>query len=157
MKKKLTLLTGIVFLIAILIASGCKPVELLQPTKDKKIVLIYLKDTIKDGKHHLIMYDSNDSKKVVDNLVTEVKDSTQIFWTLANDSGIRSIKRIKQKEKGKILTKTIKGAVFRPTDVLTYRVPGKQTPNDIQGYKIKYQDEENNIWEIDPQLKIPPS
>lgn len=157
MKKILTLLTGIAILITILAAVGCTTVQVPQATDDLSVVIIYMKDTLIGESHHLLLWDSNNPEnKVVDKLITDVEDSSQVFWTLADNSGIRSLKKIKPKEEGKILTKTIKGGILVPSVVLKYKVPPNQAPEDIQAYKIKVKDIKGERWEIDPHLKIPP-
>ena len=54
MKKILTHLTGIVFVIAILVAGGCGP----KPASDSSTVTIYLKAVKEDGEMRLKMYNS---------------------------------------------------------------------------------------------------
>ena len=156
MKKNLILLTGIVLLIAVLVAGGCKQAVIPPAAKNPETVIIYLKAVKVNEENHLEMYDSNDpSRKVIDTLHTYVQDTTQVFWTLAENSGIKSIKRIKPKEDGKIITRTIRGAILVPTEVLMYKIPKNQIPNTQQGYRIKVKDTEGNKWEIDPYLRLP--
>lgn len=152
MKKILTHLTGIVFLISILIAGACSPAEVPEAKRDMSVVHIYVKAT-KDN--HLEMYDSNNSSiVVVDDLVTDVKDSTQVFWVLADSSGLRKIKKIYPKDPiGKIFPKKAKG-IWLFTNYKKHIVPEKQTPGDINRYYIKVKDINGNRWEIDPYLRI---
>jgi len=80
MKKILTFLTGIVFLITILIVGSCKKDANPDDKNQKeairtlvegdtidnpKRVKIYVKDTLIDGNMHLKMYDSNEPDTVV--------------------------------------------------------------------------------------------
>ena len=154
MKKILTPLTGIVFLIAILFAGGCTPAEIPPAAEDLSVVIIYVKAVKTNGQNHLELYDSNSSTIVVDDLYTDVTDGTEVYWVLADDSGIKKIKRIRPKDTNdKIMTKKAKG-IFIFTGYKKHVVPEKQTPGDEEGYYIKVKDEEGKKWEIDPYLRI---
>ncbi len=153
MKKILALLTGIVFLITILIAGGCSPAKVPPPARDLSVVIIYVKAKKIGEKNHLEMYDSNDTTKVVDDLETLVTDSSVVFWVLAEDSGLKKIKKIRPKKDGKIIPGNAKG-IWLFTQYKKHIVPGNQTPDDVQRYYIKVKDMDSETWEIDPYLKI---
>ena len=154
MKKILTLLVGIVFLITILIAGGCSPAKVPEAKEDLSVVIIYVKAT-KDN--HLEMYDSNDKNVVVDDLVTDVTDNTQVFWMLADSSGLKKIKKIRPKNSdGKILPQNAKG-IWLFTRYKKHIVPDNQTPGDQERYYIKVKDMDGNKWEIDPYLRVRPA
>jgi len=153
MKKILTHLTGIVLFITILFAGACSPAKVPEAKKDMSVVHIYVKAT---EDNHLEMYDSNDLEKVVvDDLITLVNDSTQVFWVLAESSGLKKIKRIRPKNSdGKILPKDARG-FWLFTKSKKHIVPLDQTPGDKNRYYIKVKDADGKRWEIDPYLKIP--
>ncbi len=155
MKKILTLLTGIVLLIAILIAGACSSDKVPQARDDLSIVKIYVKATKINDENHLLMYDSNNYKiRVVDDLVTDVKDNTQVFWMLADSSGLKKIMKIRPKDPvGNIITKKATG-IWLFNNYKKYIVPDKQTPDDKDRYYIKVKDMNGEKWEIDPYLRI---
>lgn len=156
MKKILTHLTGIVFLITILIAGGCGPAKDPQRLDHLEEVTIYVKAVIIKGENHLEMYDSNDPTiVVVDTLHTKVKDGTKVFWKLADSSGLKKVRKVVPKNSnGNIMPGPATGFWFF-TKYKKHKVPDDQTPGDEQEYLIEVKDEENNEWGIDPHLKIP--
>ena len=106
MKKILTHLTGIVFVITILIAGSCKPnpqpngttPEETDPTvvqvRDPK-VFISLKAIYIEEEVHLEMSDSREPDcKVIDGLVTVVSPEDTVIWKKASHSNIQSIDQI---------------------------------------------------------------
>lgn len=154
MKKILPLLTGIVFLFTILFAGGCSPSEVPPATEDLSVVRIYVKAVKINGENHLEMYDSNNTKRIIDDLYTDVTDGTEVYWVLTDDSGLKKIKRIRPKESNDhIMTKKAKG-IFIFTGYKKHVVPVNQTPGDEEGYYIKVKDEDGKKWEIDPYLRI---
>ena len=109
MKKNLVLLTGIVFVITILLAGGCgsgnkqelvADVENESTTEESKEdiltdstkVKIYLKDSLIDGRMHLEMYDSRDTTKIkVDSLYTLVYPGSTVTWKKATNSNVKDV------------------------------------------------------------------
>jgi hypothetical protein len=155
MKKILAHLTGIVFLITILIAGGCNQEPGAKPAEDKKKVEIYCKAIEIDGKKHLIMYDSKDLYNVVvDSLVTDVKPGTRVIWKLVQGSGIEEFVKIGPKNPGQIMTGNAEKVFL--TKKLKFKIPKEAPiPSEREKYDIKVKDIEGNIWEIDPYLRIP--
>lgn len=167
MKKNLTSLTGIVLLFAIMIAGACtttdngdKKSEGIEPgTKGSPIVLsdpnviIYLEDTLINGRKHLLMWDSNDKlHKVIDNLTTDVQAGDIVHWRTINGS-IKKINNIRPVE--------AKGNIFRveaQTDSLRaayqLKIPDDASPG-IEKYEIVFTDRDDRTWCIDPHLRIP--
>ena len=156
MKKILTPQTGIVFLIAILVAGACTPAELPEADPSLSVVKIKVKAYEENGVNHLKMYDSSDTTKVVvDSLKTYVKDGTEVYWMLAPSSGLEKIKKVKPKKSGgKIMPGRATG-FWSQTKYKKHTVPANQKPGDIQEYLIRVKDLEGNRWEIDPYLRIP--
>ena len=155
MKKILTHLVGIVFLISILAAVGCSPAKVPPARDDLSVVHIYVKAVKIGEENHLELYDSNDTtKSVIDDLVTDVTDNTQVFWVLAESSGLKKIVRIRPKKAdGKIIPRNAKG-IWLFTRYKKHIVPDKQTSNDKNRYYIKVKDAKGKKWEIDPYLRI---
>ena len=161
MKKILALLTGIVLSITILVAGGCnnspEPVGLNQDEtiKDSTKVTIYLKAV--EGEKHLLIYDSNDpDNAVVDTLTTLVVPGMKVVWRRADDSGIKSIKKVGPSERGEIMTEDASTILLYKR--LRYRIPDDEIEGDsLQKYEIVIKDKDGNEWDpIDPYLKIPP-
>ena len=161
MKKILARFTGTVVVVAILVACGSIP-EInndIQRVSWEELdtVIIYLKAIEIDGEKHLEMYDSNDPTiTVVDNLETFVRDSTVVYWVLAPSSGLRKINWVKPKESGGNILPGGATGLWLLNKYKKHVVPDGQEFDDIQAYKIKVKDENNESWEIDPHLKIPP-
>ena len=113
MKKHLTILTGIVFAILTLVASGCNQgvtkeesaveEEILTDSafasaiiaEDPTKLFVSVEDTFYDGRFHLIMqnYDRNgvQGKKVVDNLETTVYPGNVVYWNKSSRSELHKI------------------------------------------------------------------
>jgi len=151
MKKILTLLAGIVFLTSILVAGGCGSAEVPKPLQNLDVVVIYVKAIQINGENHLEMYDSNDSTKVIDTLVTDVKPGTEVFWVLAPSSGLEKVTKIKPKNPGGSIIPAPTGLF--PTNQKKLKVPNNANPGE-EGYLIRVKDLEGNRWEIDPYLRI---
>ena len=135
MKKNLAFLTGIVFVITILVAVGCSPAK----GKDLKKVKIYLQAQEKDGKMHLKMYDSNDKTIVViDTLHTEVRPGTKVIWKLVKDSGIEKVEKIGPNPPGKVIHKDAKKIPF--TKNFRLQIPENAPSNTEDKYDIKFVD-----------------
>jgi len=114
MKKNLTFLTGIVFLIALLVAGGCSTSpktdtsgetgtdtettnhELHDEKEDSTKVDIFLRAIEIDGTMHLQMFDDKKAPcPVVDGLLTEVYAGYTLRWKKATDSNIHKITKIR--------------------------------------------------------------
>ena len=118
MKKNLVLLTGIVFVLTILLAGGCKfgekkegtepaenssePVEDVSATeaKDSTEVSVYLRDTTQvDGTVHLQMYnEKHPDKKVIDDLETVVYPGYTVIFSKAQGSKIDEVTNVRTVE-----------------------------------------------------------
>jgi plastocyanin len=157
MKKILTHLTGIGFLIAILIAGGCS-------AEDKK-VNIYCKAVNIDGALQFEMFDSNDGKKViakpskedptkfVANDTTEVMPGTKVTWEWTSDSDIQEFLKIKPKKHGNIFKKDPEKDP--ETNKYKLRIPNDAPePSPEEKYDIIFLDWNGNTVTIDPYLKI---
>ena len=153
MKKILTLLTGIVFLVAILVTcNGRNAAGNDGDSKDSKTVTIYLKVLDLDGEMHLLMRDSNDTTyQVVDNLITEVNRGDIVKWKKDNPgSGILTINQIRPtKKKGLFLERA-----ELVNDIHQIEIPDNAEPG-IAKYVIVFTHTNGDIWFIDPYLKIP--
>jgi len=156
MKRILTLLTGIVFLITILIVGGClKACKQNGSTKvenDSTKVEIYLKDTLIDGRMHLKMYNAkHPDKKVVDSLYTDVYPGYTVIWKKAVDSEIKKVNHIRPiEEGGKIFSKD----AIEDRGLYKYIIPS-DAPSGTEKYEIVFTDKNDTIWCIDPYLRIP--
>ena len=155
MKKILTPMTGIVLLVAILIAGGCAPAD----SSDK--VTIYLK-AYEDGEEmKLKLYDSTNKTPVdAEDHFVYVEEGTKVVWRRADKSGIISIKRVGPKaDKGLIFpgdaTTILLGKRRRitvPTDV---QLPDLKEDYFEEPYDIKIKFKKNKKEKnIDPYLRI---
>jgi len=155
MKKILTLLAGIVFLIIILVAGGCNPA--VPPSVDgPKEVKIYLKAIEIAGEMHLEMYDSNKPKRIViDTLETRVNPGDTVVWKLKLLSGIKEIDKIGPKTPGKIINKDAEK--IPGTKKFGLKIPDDAPiHSEREKYDIVFVDKKYNIaWPIDPYLRIP--
>ena len=160
MKKILTLLTGIVLLITVLAVGGCKSATTnddsnsSNDSKDLKKVIIYVKAVEKNDGMHLEMYDSNDTTKVVDTLVTIVEPGTKVIWKLAENSGIKRIKKIGPKERGEIIIGDANRILF--FNRFKLKIPDNEIkPSTEEKYDIVFVDKKDKKeTPIDPYLKI---
>jgi len=153
MKKILTLLTGIAFLIAIVAAdSGGSAGTQTAPSNSNK-VKIYLKAIEIDGEWHLEMYDSNDPDNVVvDNLETIVQPGIKVIWKLNSSSGIKKINKIVSN--GNLFRNGAKKNIL--SKEFTLDIPENAVSGPKQKYDIEFVDKENNqTWTIDPYLELP--
>lgn len=156
MKKNLTFLTGIAFLIAILVAGACTPPEGDDdPLQNMKKVQISCKAVLIDGKLHFEMFDSNDPSIVNGSLVTTVAPKTKVTWVWTTDSKIQEFVKIRPEHPGnKIMPGDAKKVLF--TNKLRHKVPGDATTGEAK-YDILFLNMEGDTVVIDPHLKIPPS
>ncbi len=152
MRKKSLFLTGIVFLIPMLMAGGCnRP----QDPEDSTKVKIYLKAVEIDDVIHLEMHDSNKpANKVIDDLGTLVPAGSTVIWKRTVFSGIKKIERIASKSGA--------GTIFRgdaqqigKTKRFKLEIPTDASPGDQEYYLIEFRDRDNNPQSIDPYLRIP--
>lgn len=110
MKNTLTLLAGIVFLIAILAASGCNrgsksnretesEGQMKAVTIDTTQVDVVMEEIMIGGEMHLKMFDSKHSDVyVIDGLLTTVYRGYTVKWKKAKDSNISDVISITPKE-----------------------------------------------------------
>ncbi|MCK5101538.1 MAG: hypothetical protein KAR17_01945 [Cyclobacteriaceae bacterium] len=172
MKKNLVLLTGIVFVITILLAGGCgsgnkqelvADVENESTTEESKEdiltdstkVKIYLKDSLIDGRMHLEMYEERDScRRVINDLVTYVYPGYTVKWRKASKSNINKVEFINIKE--------VYGTEFSDSVRLVGDSHQLEIPCDAKTGIIIYEihftvkDHKDTIYIIDPYLRIPP-
>ena len=157
MKKILTFLTVIVFLITILIAGGCNKGTKQTSAPKKEIVsknpTIYLKDIIIADTMHLEMSNErHPDRKVIDDLVTIVHPGDIVKWKKADDSNIKEIKLIRIKE--------VYGTGFSDEDriikdLYEFEIPIGTKPG-IMIYEIEFiVHGDPTIHTIDPYLRIP--
>lgn len=178
MKKNLVLLTGIVFVLTILLAGGCNPGtskkgseeaggSTLLEEKDPKNVDIFLKESLDSGTMHLFM--SSDKKSecgVIDDYLVVVKPGYTIRWKNADDSEIFRIVKILP-----VGDSTFFGAVpvvettdVDPTEVFGFSrglhklvIPDTAALDTLLKYEIHFEvrDHEDTTYIIDPYLKLP--
>ena len=166
MKKIFTHLTGIVFLMAILLSGGCKSAD--DPgrlTPDPERVTIYLKAYEDGNEMKLLMYDSQNSEETEAEVhVTLVDHGTRVVWRKADDSGIRSIKKVSPKiENGPIFpgkAKSILGIKYR----IKVRDEAQESSDEVtsdkergitEEYLIEWKDRKyNEDRTTDPYLRI---
>ena len=99
MKKLLTILAGIVFIIAIPFVSSCQNSN----KQNDSTIVVYLKDTLIDERIHLLMYnekktDNKLDKKVIDHLVTVVKPGYTVIFKKAHESNIKKVHNMRPVE-----------------------------------------------------------
>ena len=158
MKKILTHLTGIVFLITILVAGGCSPEGNNGAlTKGPKKVTIKLKVKKRNGKKHLKMYDSNKpDNKVVDSLETLVMPGDTVVWEPRRFLGrIKKIEKIGPESEGDIIN--IDAEQIPGTNNFRLIIPNDAPiPSEREKYDIIFKDRHDSTHTIDPYLRIPP-
>lgn len=152
MKKILKFLTGIVFILAILVA--CSYSEAVTPLEEgPKKVTIHVKAVKIDGKKHLEMYDSNKPELIViDTLETVVNPGDTVVWKIDYGWRIRKIEKIGPQNPGNIFNRDAE------------LIPGTRDfriiiPEDAQAGREKYDIYSKgwlmSPWGIDPYLKLP--
>jgi hypothetical protein len=158
MKKNLTFLTGIVLLITVLVAGGFSPAGDDDSSKASKTVIIYLKAIEKEdgGGKYLEMSDSNDNSPVADSLHSaDVEPGTKVIWKLADDSGIKKVKKIGPKNKGDVITKNARRFLFLFGNK-KLKIPDTAPWDTTEKYDIEFKDTDGKVWHRDPYLRIPP-
>ncbi|MEN8203968.1 MAG: hypothetical protein ABFS28_15320 [Bacteroidota bacterium] len=159
MKKNLILLTGIVFLIAVLVAGGCcnskKEKGLTNSENETTRVHIYLKDTLLiDGSMHLLMHDSKKPEDVVvDSLETVVYPGDTVVFYKAHKSKVKKVEDIRQIEE----VFELFSEIVKVDSGLYVLIIDPYAPDSI---RVKYEidftvKQDTTIWTIDPYLKIP--
>ncbi|MFO7852347.1 MAG: hypothetical protein ACQERS_14320 [Bacteroidota bacterium] len=176
MKKNLTLLTGIVLFITILIAGACGPAgnekDSSEGTDDsskkggalKQLrepdVKIFLKEIVEiDGEMHLKMANSYAPDSIViDSLYTNVNPNDTVMWIAPPPSGIQEIIDVRPVVRdGKIFKEAAIESSYNDQKVFMYVVPGDAKPGTEEKYEIEFKDKEGNSGTIDPHLRIPPT
>ena len=185
MKKNLIFLTGIVFVLTILLAGGCgdrskqnsSTTEENGPTEVKKDLIsdeddstrghISLKDTLySDGTMHLFMYDKQSECGVIDDHLIVVKRNHTVKWKNAKDSKITKILHIRP-----VGDTSFWGAVpvIDSTEgdseeffsinrgVFKLVIPNSATLDTLVKYEIHFtvKDHKDTTYILDPYLKIP--
>ncbi len=157
MKKILTFLAGIVFIITILVAGGCSQatadIGAVQVKGDSTKVDIYLREIKIDGIMHLEMYDSKKPDcEVIDNLVTVVYPGYTGTWRKTLKSEIDKILLIRfVEERGTLFSdglRVVKG-------LYELEISPKAKPGIVK-YDIVFTVKgDTTTYTIDPYLKIP--
>jgi hypothetical protein len=176
MKKILTHLTGIVFVITILIAFGCSninkkkdpPKEENNPAilADSTKVDIFLKAILMDGSMHLEMSDSrNPDCGVVDDHLIVVKRGYTVKWKNASGSIIDEILHIRPVGDSTFFgavpeldTSDVDSAEFFSISkgILKLVIPDTASLDTLIKYEIVFTvKEDTTTYTIDPYLKIP--
>lgn len=175
MKKNLVLLTGIAFLITILVADGCKQGVKQKAAKDKNntpqalavsenTVDVFLKDTLILGEMHLLVYDSKRQEcEVIDNHTISVKPGYTVKWKNAKGSKIDEIKRICRVGEDSTFfgavpvvdtTEADRSVTFRK-GIHKLIIPPDAPTNTIVKYKIVFTVKMNTSpYTIDPYIRI---
>ena len=159
MKKILTHLTGIVFVITILAAGSCNQTSEQNGPQalaaESETVKIYLKAVKKNGEMHLKMYNSyNRGNKVIDKLESVVPAGSKVIWERTWFNGIKEIKEISSTGgEGNIF---INGAKPIPgTKRFMLEIPEDVSPGEEEEYDITFvAKRDNKEWKIDPYLRI---
>jgi hypothetical protein len=180
MKKTLTFLTGIVFLIAILVAVGCKAVKMQVTTEDNEetiteselppailaddsTVTVVVYDTMIGCRKHLVMQNvmpDERSKKVVDTLTTVVRRGFTVVWVKVNGSELRKVHQVRIMDSSPWNTSDSclageEEIVAASRSYIKFVIPLDANPGTVK-YEVIFEDKDKNYWYIDPHLKIPP-
>lgn len=164
MKRNLIVLTGIVFVLAVLVAVGCNtrpnpesqtPEEKVEPKllPDSKDVDIYLKEKLIEGRMHLEMYDTRDTTKIiVDNLETLVHPGSTVKWKKATGSEIDEVNDIHLIDADSTFTISRDTIGLMRSQTLT--IPISADTGTIK-YEIVFTVKHGGgTWCIDPYLRI---
>lgn len=183
MKKNLLILTGIVFLIAVLVAGGCSTGKKQKDNSneegaaqkavaaDSTKVDIFLKAIEIGGSMHLEMYDSKKPDcEVTDDHLIVVKRRYTVNWKNAAGSKIDEIKHIRPVADStffgavpEVGTREADGTVVDTAEffsvnggILTLVIPDTACLDTLIKYEIVFTlKKDPNIYTIDPYLKIP--
>jgi hypothetical protein len=170
MKKNVILLTGIVFLIALLVAGGCSsspktdtngdpgvipPAEI----KDPEGIDIFLRAVLIDDVRHLEMYESRkEDCPAIDGLITEVNPYDTVYWKKATASKIKEVTLIRLMTADyKLFGNSVEKLKDEEgNDLWAFIVPDFDDADTIK-YEIHFtvdgNDKDTTI--IDPYLKLP--
>lgn len=166
MKRNLLLLTGIVFVIAVLASGGCNnPPEknasdkagiIAEDTKDDSTkVDVFLKAVEIDGSMHLEMYHEKKPEcPVIDGLYTVVYGGYTVTWRKA-DNSIKEVTDIRPvDDPGKIFGNLRRD--IGPDDFWELVIPDDPDPDTIK-YEIDFtiREDKDTTYTIDPYLRIP--
>lgn len=168
MKKNLILLTGIVFLMAVLAASGCKqgstPTNgndtttaypfFMPPSHDSTIVDIFLKDTVIGEEMHLLMSDSRKPHNaVIDSLITIVYPGDTVNFYRGQNSKVKEVTKVELV----LPIFPIHSEDIRVDHLLYTLIIDTIAPGDtIAKYGIWFVVKpDSTIYDIDPYLRIP--
>jgi len=152
MKNSFTLSMGIVFLITILSAKGCKPAKENRPSDEFKKVTITLNKTVKiHAKNHIEMSDPKNSNVIDSLLKTGVQRGTTILWKIKRSSGIKKIDSIYPKTENHNIFKENPSKKFL-SKTFKFVVPADATREEE--YAIDYILEDNIKDSTDPYIRI---
>jgi len=166
MKKNLTFLTGIVFVITILLACGSSPAndngkeeapqKLAGLDEIPKKVIITIEAIKIGGVKRLVMYDSNNPDiVVVDNLETIVNPGDTVCWEIVSSWKLKKIEKIGPKTYGNIINKDAEPI----PGTKSYRliIPENAPWDTKEKYDIECKGWIGKAWPIDPYLRVPPT
>jgi hypothetical protein len=179
MKKTLTFLTGIVFLIAILVAVGCKEVKMQVTTEDNdetlteselppailaddSTVTVVVYDKMIGCFKHLIMENVTDtgrSKKVIDTLTTIVRPGYTVIWVKHDSAKLKKVHHVRILDSSPWSTSDtcLAGTVIEADagNYIKFDIPLDADTGKVK-YEVIFEDKDKNFWYIDPHLRIPP-
>lgn len=160
MKKLLTILTGIVFIIAILVAGSCSQCNKQNDSTNlgnDSTAVVYLKDTLIDGRMHLIMYNAKyPDKKVKDSLYTDVYRGYNVIFKKAHKSNIKHVHNMRPVEGYANIFKEV-DSDYR--DLYQLKIYPDAPYDTIVKYEIVLTVKDTTketTWCIDPYLRVPP-
>jgi len=151
MKIFFTISMGIVILITILNAEGCKSARNNSTTKGHEKIKITIKSAEINGEKHLKMSDPKNTN-VIDNLITDVKPGDIVFWKLKIFSGIKSIDTIYATTGEHIIFK--KNPSLNSQGKFELVVPDDAKPTQQEKYAIDYILRDGTPGSIDPYIRI---
>lgn len=179
MKKTLTFLTGIVFLIAILVAVGCKEVKMQVTTEDNEETLteselppailaddstvsVIVYDTLIGCRKHLVMQNvtpSERSKKAVDTLTTVVYPGYTVIWVKHDSAKLKKVHQVRILDSSPWSTSDscLAGTVIEADagNYIKFDIPLDADTGTVK-YEVIFEDKDKEFWYIDPHLRIPP-
>ena len=176
MKKILTHLTGIVFLITILAAAGCNSgenqtdatveeidpveaaIEQIKALDDSKKVEIFLKDVLINDTMHLFMYDDKKPIEcgVIDDHLVVVKRNYTVTWNKADDSNIDKILHIRPVGDTAFWGAVPEEEVNLGRSLHKLVIPNTAKLDTLIKYEIIFTVKKDSTeYGIDPYLKVP--